>query len=138
MKNQSKFLIFFAVVLAAIYAYRFTDWFAQKEIQIKYRTRPGEPIMFYLDKEYQVTSLKVISLADAATNKYPHDLWHLVADGKPAPVTDFFYGGVVPGMKPKIAGLAPEPLQLGADYRIVLESPKIKGEKVFQLRANAK
>jgi hypothetical protein len=138
MKNQTKLLIFSAVILAGAYAYWFTDWFAKKEIQIKYRTRPGESTMFYLEQECQLTSVKVISLADAATNKYPHELWHLVADGKPAPVTDFFYGAVVPGMKPKIAGIAPEPLQPGINYRIILESPKLKGEKDFQLRGNTK
>ena len=89
--------------------------------------------MFYLDKEYPVTSLKVIGVADAATNKYPHALWQMVAESKPVVLTDFIFGRPIPGLKPEIAGVAPEPLQAGVNYRIVLESPKIKGVKEFQL-----
>jgi hypothetical protein len=143
MKKQTKFLIFAAVILGAIYAYRFTDWFAEKKIQIKYRNLPGrgaagsvEPVMFYLEKEYPLTSLKVISLAEAATNKYPHALWQLVPLSNSVPVTDFIYGENPPGMKSKIAGVPPEALEPNGNYRIFLETAKLKGEKDFQPRAN--
>ena len=81
MKSQTKFLIFVAVILGAIYVFKFTDWFAEKRIQIKYRNLPQRgaansvaPVTFYLDQEYQITSLKVISVTEASTNKYPHAL----------------------------------------------------------------
>jgi len=142
MKSQSKFLIFIALILAAIYAYRFTDWFQEKKIQIKYRTlaergsakSSADSITFYLEKEQQLTSIKVISIDDAATNKYPHALWHLVSDSNSVPVTDFIYGATPGGMKPKVAGLMPEPLQKTGNYRIFVEAGKIKGEKDFQTR----
>ncbi len=137
-------MIFAAVILGAVYIYRFTDWFAEKKIQIKYRSlaergaaNTVEPITFYLEREYPMTSLEVISLADAATNKYPHALWHLVAASNAVPVTDFLYGQNVPGMKPKIAGVAPEPLEPNKRYRILLETTTIKGEKDFQPRAKS-
>ncbi len=140
MKNRTRFLILAALILGAFYAYRFTDWFEPKQIQIKYRSlargptaSPGvDSITFYLDKEYQLTSLKVISADEAATNKYPHSLWQLISESNSVPVTDFTYGATLPGMKPKIAGLTPEPLRTGGNYRIFVETQKLKGEKEFQ------
>lgn len=141
MKNRSKLLVFAAVILAALYAYRFTDWFAEKKIQIKYRLIPDpnapgaiDPILFYLEREYPLTSIKVISVTEAATNKYPHAFWHLVAVSNAAPLTDFSYGATVPGMKSKIAGLAAEPLLPNMSYRIYIETAKMNGEKEFQPR----
>jgi len=141
MKKQTKFLIFAAIILGATYAYMFTDWFAEKKIQIKYRILPGrgrsgglEPIMFYLDKEYPITLIRVITLADAATNKYPHALWELVPQSNSVPVTDFIYGENPAGMKPKTAGLAAEALAPNVKYRVFLETAKLKGEKDFEPR----
>lgn len=133
MKKRTAFLIFFALILGAVYAYKFTDWFAQNEIHIKYRKLPGNSsIMFYfVDEEHSLTSLKVISVDEAATNKYPHALWHLVPVSNAVPVTDFVYGISPSGMKPKIAGLAAEPLQGGSTYRLIVETEKLKGEKEF-------
>src|SRR4051812_21330849 len=103
MKNQTKILIFVAVILGAIYAYRFTDWFGEKKIQIKYKVMTGrgsaisgmaDSIAFYLiDKEYRLTSIKVISIDEALTNKYPHAFWHLISESNSVPVADFMYGG---------------------------------------------
>jgi len=143
MKNQSKFLIIAALILAAIYAYRFTDWFQEKKIQIKYRSlvergsaksSAADSITFYLEAEQRLTSIKVISADEAATNKYPHAYWHLVSDSNSLPVVDFMYGANLAGMKPKIAGLMPQPLESGANYRILIEAGKVKGEKDFQPR----
>lgn len=144
MKSQLKFLIFVALVLGAVYAYKFTDWFGEKEIQIKYKVLAGraptrssaaDPVAFYLaEKEYRLTSIKVISTDEAATNKYPHAYWHLVSDSNSVPVSDFIYGGNVAGMKPKIAGLAAQPLEINGNYRILIEAGKYKGEKDFHAR----
>jgi hypothetical protein len=144
MKNQTKFLIFVAVILGATYAYRFTDWFGEKKIQIKYKVITGrsgakssaaDPVAFYLvDKEYGLTSIKVISVDEAATNKYPHALWHLISDSNSIPVADFMYGGAVAGMKSKVAGLLAEPLHKNGNYKIFVEAGKLKGERDFQPR----
>jgi hypothetical protein len=145
MKNQTKFLIFFALVLGAIYAYRFTDWFSEKKIQIKYRVMAGrgeksagaDPVTFYLmDRAYELTSVKVISLDEAATNKYPRAYWHLVSDSNSVSVADFLYGENLAGMKPKVPGLAAWPLKAGGNYRIFIEAGKLKGEKDFQAVKN--
>ena len=140
MKNRTVFLVLAALILGAVYAYKFTDWFAKKEIQIKYRSMPGRSatfgnaVSFYLDREYKITSIKVISMDDAVTNKYPRALWYLVSDSNSVPVTDFTYGGLIAGMKPKIAGVAPEPLRGDGNYRVEIEAGKFKGEKDFQTR----
>lgn len=89
-------------------------------------------MFYFVDGEHSVTSLKVISVDEAATNKYPHALWHLVPVSNAVPVTDFVYGNSPSGMKPKIAGLAAEPLRAGASYRLMVETEKLKGEKEFQ------
>ena len=144
MKNQTKLLIFVAVILGAIYAYRFTDWFGEKKIQIKYKVVAGRgtakssginPIAFYLiDQEYRLTSIKVVSVEDAATNKFPRAYWHVVSDSNSVPVVGFQYGETPAGMKPKIAGLVAEPLAANGNYRILVEAGKFKGEKDFQAR----
>lgn len=146
MKLQTKLLIVAAVILGGAYAYWFTDWFAEKKIQIKYRSLPGrgapgsiEPVMFYLvPKAHNLISIKVISLDEAATNKYPHALWHLVPTSNAVQVTDFIYGEPPPGMRPKIAGVTPEALVPEGHYRIFLESEKLKGEKDFQPRPSGR
>jgi hypothetical protein len=141
MNNRTRFLIFAALILGAVYAYKFTDWFEQKEIQIKYRSLPdrnakkamrADPITFYLDKEYKITSLKIISVDEAATNKYPHAYWHLVSESNSVSITDFVYGVIPAGLKPKIAGMTAEPLQRSSNYRLFIEAGKFKGEKDFK------
>lgn len=140
MKNRTPILVLAALILGAAYAYNFTDWFAKKKIQIKIRDLPGRGspasggIIFYLEKEYQLTSLKVVSADDAKTNKFPRALWYLVSSSNSVPVADFSYGAPIPGMKPKIAGLAPEPLRAAGSYRVFIEAGKLKGEKEFQTR----
>ncbi len=141
MKNRTLFLVFSAVILGAVYAYKFTDWFEQKKIQIKFRGLTGDaanaggPIIFFLDKGYNLTSLKVVAVEESATNKYPHALWHVVSESNSVLITDFSYGAIPTGMKSKIAGLAAEPLQDAIQYRLLVEAGKAKGEKVFQTKA---
>ncbi len=137
MKNRTRVLIGAAVILGALYLYNFTDWFAEKKIQIKYRILSGrgvagDPITFYLDGGFGLTSVKVIATDEAATNKYPHAYWHLISDSNSVPTADFLYGEKLAGMKPKVTGIAPEPLRPGGKYRILVEAGKLKGEKDFQ------
>jgi hypothetical protein len=134
MRKQTGFLIVAALVLAAAYAFFFTDWFGQKSIHILFRMRGRQPIFGLEGREYRLTTVKVVRADDATTNKYPHALWHLVADEKGSePVTDFVYGETLKGMKPKVPGTAPEAVQPNTNYRLILEAGKIKGEREFQI-----
>ncbi len=80
-----------------------------------------------------MSSLKVVSVSDAATNKTPHALWHLVAAKRPAKkVTSFAYGHPVPGMTPYLPKASPEPLQPNEKYRLIVEDEnKVRGEINF-------
>ncbi|MBC8003025.1 MAG: hypothetical protein H7X97_10605 [Opitutaceae bacterium] len=144
MNKRSLFLIAVTVILGATYAYFFTDWFKKKQIQISFRTFPGravksdvEPIIFLLDKQYKLTSIKVLSVDEALTNKLAHPLWHLISDTNSVPVTDFHYGERVKGMKPSVPKIVAEKLVPDARYRIIVDAGKIHGEREFVARAAA-
>src|ERR1017187_3406282 len=104
MNKQTIFLIGVAMVLATLYIANFTDWLKPKKIQIVWRISPASgPLAFYLDKEYPLTSVEVVSTEEARTNKYPHALWHIVAKEGPVKTDTFNYGISIPGMAPAVA-----------------------------------
>jgi hypothetical protein len=136
MNKQSFFLVGVALVLAMLYIVYFTDWFKHKNIQISSRISPASGAMvFYLDKAYPLTSVEVVSTEEAKTNKYPHALWHMVAQSAPALTATFNYGAKIPGMKPEVATALPEALQPDTDYSLVVKAGSdLKGEKSFTVR----
>jgi hypothetical protein len=125
--------------LGAFYAYRFTDWFAKKAIQVSVSFRPlrqgapGEalPVVLGFDEDY---ALSALSVSEIATNAPGRVVWSLVRDGKGAATRGFLYGDIPPGMKsaPK-AGTA-EPLKAGATYRVDVVAGRIRGGAEFQAR----
>jgi len=133
--NKLTALISFALVLAIVYIAYFTDWLKPKNIHVFSRISPASgALVFYLDKPYPLTSVEVVAAADAKTNKFPHALWHVVAEPGSEPIDTFNYGGAIPGMKPEIASALPEQLQPGTDYSLLIESGKhLKGEKSFSV-----
>ena len=73
---------------------------------------PG--LVFRFTNAYSLTSIEVVETEDARTNKYPHALWHVVAEAAPVPTTSFYlHGAAIPGMKPEIPTAVPEQLQAG-------------------------
>lgn len=139
--NKQWFLTIVLVVLSAIYVVFFTDLNKKEFIQISWREmplrgrNPRPQLLFNLDKPYCIQSLKVVSVADAATNKYPHALWHLVAKKKTQPLMQIIYSHAIQGMESDIPNARPEPLEPGVEYRLLLEDEKhIKGQKDFHLR----
>ena len=118
--------------MATLYIVYFTDVLKPANIQLGYRKSPNTGgIIFYLNKTYPLTSIAVVLTEDAKTNKYPHELWHVVAESAPVSLATFNYGAAIPGMKPKIATALPETLQPGVDYSLIVEMGKgLKGEKV--------
>jgi hypothetical protein len=137
MNKQPVFLIGVALVLAAIYIAYFTDSFKPKNIHVYWRISPAnaDVVVFYLDKPYPLTSVKVVRTAEALTNQHPHALWHMVAQSDPAPTATFNYGGNIPGMKPELPSAQPEQLQPDTEYSVVIEAGrKLKGEKSFTLK----
>lgn len=136
MRKQTGILITAALVLAAVYVIKFTDWFGQKNIHILFRMRGKQPVFALEDREYRITTIKVLRAEDAKTNRYPHAVWHLVGASEKGsePVTDFVYGEKIKGMKPAVAGTGAEPVEKNTDYKLIVESGKLKGELVFTVR----
>ncbi len=147
MSKKITVLFLLTLIVGAIFwlNYSPSDLFGSKKIQIAYRIfsarAPGSAqppsITFYLDKPRPIISIAVFEESDAKKNKFPHALWHLVADSAVTNVTEFIYGDNVPGMKPEIPQSLPEALQPGGNYLLAVETgDKIKGEITFHPPGN--
>jgi hypothetical protein len=151
MKKKEIVLIAVTAILAALYVYFFTDWFAPKIIRIQHTIRPNldlrtggsatgratPSITFALDKEWQLTEVKVVPLAEWQTNKYAHLVWHMLADLKPAPTRGFIYGGDIKGMHLAERGIMPDPLQAGIVYRLIVNAGNVQGVADFEVGKSA-
>src|SRR6059036_817373 len=130
-----------AVLLAAVYVYSFTDWLRKETIQIIPTIRPGRvsgiprdsdqtpvyPVSFSFDGKYKLTSVKVVSAGEFATNKYANPLWYLISDSNSLPIKSIVYGYPIKGMRPAIPRARPEPLQPDILYVLLVEAGKING-----------
>ncbi|MDB6040053.1 MAG: hypothetical protein JWM99_3894 [Verrucomicrobiales bacterium] len=140
MFGKNGFLLTFAILLTATYCYFFTDWFRVKTIQIIPGNRmvgtlmpdsQAAPITFSLDNDYRLTSIKVISLREAETNKVVIPKWHLVSSSNSVPTRGFLYGMPIAGMKNSTLKSAADDLQVGEPYRLLLEAGKTRGQVDF-------
>lgn len=151
MSKKEYFLVGLAVVLVGVYGVYFTDWFRPKVMRIEHSERslreawsgsqrvdPGgkQPlgnVTFALHRNYKVTSIKVVPLADYLTNKYAHPLWELVSKNGSTPVNGFAYGMPLAGMTLAQPALEPDPLEAGVEYRLIVEAGSVHGEHDFKL-----
>jgi hypothetical protein len=145
MTKNGMMLSVVAVILAAVYIYKFTDWFNKPTIQIIYQIRPSRnvpnprnpdqapvyPVSFNFDGKYELTAVKVVSAEDMTTNKYPTPLWHLVSDSNSMPIKAIIYGYPIKGMKPAVPRARPQPLQPEVEYVLMLEAGKIRAQTNF-------
>lgn len=129
-----------------IFLYINRDWFSARPIQISHRfhafggrfdTGGTAPLMFEFDRKLKLTSVKVVAVADALTNKYAHALWHLTSKSNSVPTRGFLYGMVVPGMQSTVSGIKAEPLDPAGKYRLLIEAGSRKAEHDFDLDPNA-
>lgn len=135
MSKKTLILVAAALILGAVYVIKFTDWFAEKNIQIIYRNRGPQTLFGFTDKEYSLTTIKVVKVDEANTNKYAVPLWHLVASNPKSgseKIGSFEYGQKINGMKPAIPETSAEPLSRNTKYRIYVEAGKLKGERIFE------
>ena len=143
MTKKNWLLVVFLLVLAAVYAIWFTDWFKPKTIRIfhtvremHFRRRPGnnEPmLMFGLDHALALTEIKVVPLDKFKTDPAVTPLWHLVSDSNSPPLKTFIYGERIRGMKPAVPGERPVLLETNVPYRIFVMGGKVKGQHDFEL-----
>ena len=151
MTKKTGFLIVLVVLLAAFSLYLNRDRFARKSIQISDRSfaprggmariwadAPANPVVFLVNRDVQLSSIKVVVAEDAQTNKYPHALWELVADSRSVPVHEFIYGFNIRGMKPPVKGRQAEPLQPGVKYRLLLAAGSFKTQHDFNAVAKTR
>jgi hypothetical protein len=141
-------LVAFVAMMAGVYAYFFTDWFRPKFIRVESSVRPVREawgpngrvdragkqlndVSFSLHKDYRLTSVQVVALDEARTNRYPHALWSLASKSGSEPVNAISYGTPIAGMAPAVAALEVEPLERGVQYRLLLEAGSIKGTNDF-------
>lgn len=146
MTKSTIVLITVLVVLAAAYAYYFTDWFRTPTIQILAQIRPSTrnvrtpapgtaatyPVSFAFDRRLSLTEVKVVPADEAQTNKYAHALWHLISDSNSVPTKALVYGQPLRGMKPKVPRARPEALQPDVKYRLYVSTGKAEGHIDFK------
>src|SRR5262245_1435637 len=148
--TQKKKLLAIAglVAVLALYAYLFADWFRPAEMQIYDRISTGRPIrktartnetvtatsvVFAFDRYYTLTDVKVVAVAELATNKHAHPLWHLLSDPNSIPVKGFNYGEHIRGMRPEVKRAHAEPLEPNVIYRLLVEAKGRKGQHDFKV-----
>ena len=144
MTKKTRFLIVLALLLAAWSLYLNRDRFGGKTIQISDRSfaprgsmarywadAPANPVVFLVNRDVRLSTLKVVVAEDAQTNKYPHALWELAADSRSEPTHEFIYGFNIRGMKPPVKGRIAEPLQPGVKYRLLLAIGSFKTQLDF-------
>ena len=154
MSKNGIVLLVFAIILGCIYLVFFTDMFQKDTIEIIPQIRPTNPrtrsfrgsptpapapndtypVSFLLRGKWQLTSIKVVTADDLASNKYPTPVWHMISDSNSVPTKAFVYGERIRGMKPAVPRARPEPLQPDVPYVLMLEAGKIKGQTNFHTR----
>ncbi len=141
MSRGNLFLIPLAVLLAALYAFFFTDWFQTKTIQIVPQNRPAafwrsrspvNAVSFTLDGTYKLTSVKVVLLSAFETNKHTVPVWHLISTSNSVPSRGFLYGMPIQGMKPSKLKSKADLLIPNTTYRLFVEAGKAKGAIDFR------
>ncbi len=155
MSKKEIVLVLFVAILGGLYVINFTDWFKTKFIRIEHTVRSlreawagngrrADPtgkqvnnVTFALHKDYRLTSVQVVPLAEARTNKYVHPLWHLVSKPGSPPVNALSYGMPVAGMTPSVANAEAEALEPGVEYRLLVEAGSLRGTNDFNIPANS-
>jgi hypothetical protein len=96
------------------------------------RNPPRLEVAFGMDQPYELTSVKVVPLAEWTTNKLAHPLWHLTVKTNSPPTKAFLYGQQIKGME-SLFGARAEPLATNVDYLLLIEAGRRHGECDFKL-----
>jgi hypothetical protein len=150
MSRKEWVLVALVLVLGGLYVVYFSGWLGPRVIRVEYSVRSAREawgtggrrvnpagkaelggVSFALHRNYKLTSVKVLPAADAKTERYAHPLWHLVARKGSQPVDSLAYGLPVAGMTNASAGVGPEPLETGVEYRLLVEAGSWKGARDF-------
>ncbi len=138
------------LAVAGFFIYQNMDSFRPANIQISYTIRPrgsffrrrppNAPadedvnlVMFRLEQDHKLTSIKVVLAAEFETNKYAHPVWELTSDSNSIPIQAFSYGMRIRGMHPVVKGATADPLQPNVPYRLLVEAGPLKGQHDFTI-----
>jgi hypothetical protein len=135
MRKKEIILVAVLLALCLLYARYFTRWFVKPQIVIRVSQRPDprqpnadtEPLFFILNDKFRLTSIEVIPFDGETFHPLDRPVWHLVSDSNSSPVKVFRYGQHIPGMKPALANVRPDPLTPGEGYRLLLSAGKASG-----------
>lgn len=136
MTTKNISIIALVILLGGLSLYLNRDAFGPEVIQLSHRSiapragmlragapkAPANPVVFILNKNLKLTSIKVVVAGDAATNKYPHAIWNLISESNSIPTKEFLYGAPIRGLKLAIKGVGADPLEPGVNYRIIVEA----------------
>jgi hypothetical protein len=129
MRKKEIILVGAALVLGVIYIHFFTHWFDKRQIGITVSIRPTRrmggtvyPVFFSMNDAYKITSLKVVPLENNEVKTGAVPVWNLVTESNSVPTRAFRYGQKIPGMKPALDGVRPDPLVPGTQYRLFLST----------------
>jgi hypothetical protein len=145
MTKKNWLLIGVALVLCAVYAVFFTDWFKSKHMQIFHTTRAMRvrvkdkvnlvpQLIFGLNRQFKLTEITVVPLAEYETNNRVLPVWHLVTDSNSVPVKSFNYGQPLRGMRSAVAGSRPQPLATNVMYRMMISAGATEGQHDFEVK----
>lgn len=151
MTKNGILLTVLALVLASVHIYFFTDWFHRPRMMIIPIIKPDRPsaiprgddlqvypVAFKFDRDYRLTSVKVVEEREFATNKYAPPLWHMISDDASSPMDSIVYGERIRGMKPRVPRGRPAPLDPGVSYLLIVEAGSVLGETNFTTKAVVK
>ncbi|MEY4385351.1 MAG: hypothetical protein RLY20_634 [Verrucomicrobiota bacterium] len=151
MNKKQLFVAVAILALAGVAGYMLKDWLKPTPIQIECVIRrsqparrpqnafnapsgkPGYNVTFAFSQKVSLTSVKVVSVDDAATNKYPHAFWNLVCASNPVPTKALVYGGWARGLQPSVKGLTADQLEPGKSYRILVQAGSMTAQQDFQV-----
>ena len=144
MTRKSIFVIVLIAFLVALSLYLNRNRFKYDPLQIGDRTLqprgqvrrgprlPPHSVVFLLNRETKLTSVRVVLASEIATNKYATAIWELTSDSNSVPIKDFIYGNNIRGMKPIVPNAVPDALEPGVKYRLLVEATgKEKAEHEF-------
>jgi len=150
MRNKKLLAAAGIMAVTGVYAYIYRDWFRPAEMQIYDRVSTGKSVKkgardegtaeapavaFGFNRRYELKDVKVIAVAELATNKHPRPLWHLISDSNSVPVKGFNYGEHIRGMHPEVKKVRAEPLAANVTYRLLVEAKGQKGQFDFAIDA---
>lgn len=152
MTTKQLSILLVLLALAGVAAYLLRDYFKAEPIQITCLIRPTQPgrrplprgaeapsgkpgynVAFAFNHKLTLTSIKVFSVADAQTNKYPRPLWNLTSASNSIPTKSIVYGDRIRGLQPTIKGASAETLEPGNSYRIVIQAAEATAQQDFDI-----